>query len=184
MTSGAFARLPGGVIVRRRREADLGRCAQLAQEVQSVDGYPPYQREGDLGPFIESSDAIAVWVAETEGDLVGHVALHARSSDAVMDLASAVAGQEPARFGVVARLFVSPEARRRGVGRTLLRTAEVHAVGLGLYPILDVVTRFQSAVTLYVQCGWTRAGAVILTLPDGSELEEFVCFAPCVPVMT
>ena len=54
-----------GVIVRRRREADLDRCAQLAQEVQSVDGYPPYQREGNLGPFIESSDAIAVWVAET-----------------------------------------------------------------------------------------------------------------------
>jgi GNAT superfamily N-acetyltransferase len=172
------------VIVRRRREADLDRCAQLAQEVQSVDGYPPYLQKGDLGLFIESSDAMAVWVAETDGDLVGHVALHARSSDAVMDLASAVADRPPDRFGVVARLFVSPEARRRGVGRTLLRTAEAHAVGLGLYPILDVVTRFQSAITLYEQCGWARAGTVILTLPDGSALEEFVYFAPCVPVVT
>ena len=71
-----------------------------------------------------------------------------------------------------------------GSRRTLLRTAEVHAVGLGLNPILDVVTRFQSAITLYVQCGWTRAGTVILTLPDGSELEEFVYFAPGVPLTT
>ncbi|HUY65972.1 MAG TPA: GNAT family N-acetyltransferase [Acidimicrobiales bacterium] len=82
------------------------------------------------------------------------------------------------RFGVVARLFVSPRARGRGVGRTLLRTAEAHAVGLGLYPILDVVTRFQPAITLYEQCGWTRAGTVTLTLPDGSPIDEFVYFAP------
>ncbi|HEY7917772.1 MAG TPA: GNAT family N-acetyltransferase [Acidimicrobiales bacterium] len=166
------------MIVRRRTKEDLGRCTQLAQEVQSVDGYPPYLQKGELAPFIRSSDAMAVWVAENDGDLIGHVALHARSSDAVMDLASAVADRPPDRFGVVARLFVSPEARGRGVGRILLHTAEAHALGLGLYPILDVVTRFRSAIALYEQCGWTRAGTVTLALPDGSALDEFVYFAP------
>jgi len=159
-------------------DEDLDRCTQLAQEVQSVDGYPPYLQKGELGLFIDSSDALAVWVAESDGDLVGHVALHARSSDVVMDLASVVADRPPDRFGVVARLFVSPEARGRGVGRILLHTAEAHAVGLGLDPLLDVVTRFGAAIALYERCGWARAGTVRLILPDGSALDEFVYFAP------
>ena len=171
------------VIIRRRREEDLDRCARLAEEVQSVDGYPPYVQKGDLRLFIESSDALAVWVADTDGDLVGHVALHARSSEAVMDLASSALDRPRDRFGVVARLFVSPSARGRGVGRILLRTAEAHAVGLGLYPMLDVVTRFRSAITLYEQCGWTRGGTVTVTLPDGSALDEFVYFGGPAPAM-
>jgi hypothetical protein len=48
---------------------------------------------------------------------VGHVALHPTRSPEVMALATAATGQAPEGLGVVARLFVSPAARRAGVAR-------------------------------------------------------------------
>lgn len=107
------------VIVRRRREADLDRCAQLVEEVQSVDGYPPYLQKGDLRLFIESSNAMAIWVAETDGDLVGHVALNARSSDAVMDLASAVGDVPPPVRGRRPPVRISESPRKGSRAHTV-----------------------------------------------------------------
>jgi GNAT superfamily N-acetyltransferase len=165
------------LVIRERREEDVTACTRLAQLVHDLDGYPPYL-SGELRDFMQSPDAIGAWVAEFDGDIVGHVALHARSSDAVMGLASAASGHPPGRFGVVARLLVSPAARQGGVGRALLRTATVHAVELGLYPVLDVVTRFLPAIALYESCGWIRAGVVTIPLPDGTSVDEFVYLGP------
>jgi GNAT superfamily N-acetyltransferase len=95
-----------------------------------------------------------------------------------MDLAAKVVAQPVECFGVVARLLVSPSVRRDGVGRTLLNTAANHAVGLGLYPILDVATRFEPAIKLYESCGWTRAGRVTAKMPNGTSLDELVCLGP------
>jgi GNAT superfamily N-acetyltransferase len=169
------------VLIRERQEEDLAASTQLAHLVQDLDGYPPYLPGEQLSQFIQSSDAIAVWVADADGDLVGHVALHSRSSQAVMGRASGTVENPTERFGVVARLFVSPAARRTGVGRTLLQTAAAHAVGLGLRPMLDVATQFQPAITLYESCGWRRAVMVTVALPDGNSIDEFVFFAPYSP---
>ncbi len=167
-----------GVAIRERQEADLAACTQLASLVQDIDGYPPYLPRGQMSEFIQSPDAIAAWVAEVDADLVGHVALHSQSSQAVMSLASTTLETPTQGFAVVARLFVSPAARRTGVGRSLLETAAAHAVSRGLRPILDVVTHFQSAITLYESCGWTRVGMVTVALRDGNSIDEFVYFAP------
>jgi len=163
------------VLVRARNEDDLDRCVEIAHAVRRLDGYPPYL-PGDLRTFI-ASPAICAWVADLDGEVVGHVALHRHSSPQVMALASAATGQPPDRLGVVARLAVSPKARRRGVGRALLATAANAAAERGLSPILDVARQFGGAVSLYERCGWACVGKVAVPLGD-VILDEFVYIGP------
>lgn len=163
------------ILVRGRSDDDLDRCVEIARAVRQLDGYPPYL-PGDLRSFIVSS-AIGAWVAELDGEVVGHVALHRRSSPPVMALASAATGQPPGRLGVVARLAVAPETRRRGVGGALLAAAASAAVRRGLSPVLDVAKQFGAAVSLYGRCGWACAGEVVVNLGDRT-LEEYVFIGP------
>lgn len=176
MKANVFMRMVRKVIVRVRTEQDLDKCELLARVVHEIDGYPPYL-PGDVRTFIATGE-ITAWVAETGGAIVGHVALNPGSSPAVMRLASEATGLPPKHFGVVARLLVSPSARREGVGRSLLHTAASHAVDQGLQPILDVATMFEGAIRLYEACGWHRAGMVTVRLGDEFTLDEYVYLAP------
>jgi GNAT superfamily N-acetyltransferase len=164
------------MLVRRRTEEDLDDCQRLMLEVHAVDGYP-HLLPADPRPFIASADALATWVAEEAGEIVGHVALHRRNVAEAMAVASAYLRLPPDQLGVVARLFVSPEVRRAGVGRALLRVASEEAVDRGLWPVLDVAPDFVAAITLYETCGWIRAGKVIATF-GANSLEEFVYVGP------
>ena len=163
--------------VRLRADSDLSSCVRIAEEVHRLDGYPVY-RPADLRQFLASSDALAAWVAEEHGDIVGHVALHQRSSASVLALASGAVHHPADRFGVIARLLVAPAARRMGIGRLLLETATVDSLRRGLWPILDVVTQHRGAIMLYEQAGWVRAGQVTTKFGDGKEMEEFVFLGP------
>jgi GNAT superfamily N-acetyltransferase len=164
------------VIVRERTDSDLDDCVEVAQIVHEKDGYPVYLPT-DLRSFLFSPQAVAAWVAEIEKNVVGHVALHRRSTDAVMHLATDVTGLPADRFGVVARLLVAPEARRHGVGRALLQTAAEDATSRGLRPMLDVVSQHVAAVRLYEDAGWIRAGEVV-GLFGGVEVHELVYLGP------
>ena len=82
------------------------------------------------------------------------------------------------QLGVVARLLVSPDARREGIGRTLLNRASGEATRRGLWPILDVVTTFEAAVNLYESCGWIQVGQVTFRFHDGGSVKEFVYLGP------
>lgn len=95
--------------------------------------------------FFTSEDTYVAWVAEDEGCLVGHVALHSRTYEPAMALASKALDRPPERLGVVARLIVSPLDRRQGIGEALLVSARHEASDRGPCPILDVVTRTSSA---------------------------------------
>jgi GNAT superfamily N-acetyltransferase len=165
------------VTVRQRSAADLGPCAQLARAVHDADGYPHYLPD-DLVSFIASSSALAAWVAERTGTIVGHVALHSRSSDQVMQAACTALGVSAEQIGVVARLLVSPRARRCGVGRLLLQAASDEAATRGLWPVLDVATDLTAAIGLYEGCGWTRAAALTVRFKDGTVLDEYVYVGP------
>jgi GNAT superfamily N-acetyltransferase len=167
-----------GLAVRPRQERDLDDCEQIARLVQSVDGYPAYVPGNDLRRFLVSPDALAAWVAVARGDIVGHVALHRRSSEPVMNLASRALGVDAARLGVVARLLVTPSTRRSGAGRLLLETATAAARARSLVPILDVGTRHAAAIALYDAAGWTRLGTIEVEFRGGVSLEEFVYVAP------
>ena len=163
--------------MRRRTEGDLDACERIARATHGLDNYPVYL-PGDLRSFLASPDAIAAWVADAGGDIVGHVALHTRSTSAVMDLACEATGLPIERLGFVARLVVAPGTRRAGVGRTLLGTATDEATRRGLQPVLDVVTVHQAAIRLYENAGWILAGKVALQLEDLPRLEELVYLGP------
>ena len=163
--------------VRPRTDADIGACLDLVRLVHATDGYP-HHLPADLRAFLVSRDACAAWVAEHEGRVTGHVALHGRSSEPVMALASAALRQPAGRLAVIGRLLVSPHARGAGTGRALLAAASAEASRRGLWPVLDVVTDLHPAIRLYERCGWTRAGRVEVRFRNGITLGEYVYLGP------
>jgi GNAT superfamily N-acetyltransferase len=165
------------VEVRDLGQQDLADLESLAEVVHDVDGYPIYL-PSDLRGFIVSPDAHGAWVAVENGDLLGHVALHPRSWEGVMDLGRRATGLGDDALAVVARLLVSPTARRRGLGRALLQVAVSNARRMGLRPILDVVVDYEAAIRLYEAEGWERLGTVQFPLPDGRTVDEHVYLSP------
>jgi ribosomal protein S18 acetylase RimI-like enzyme len=164
--------------VRERSEDDLSACERLARAVHLSDGYPVFVVDGDFRRFVASPAALAGWVAEVDGEIVGHVALHPATSLRAVRLLRSKVGVDMSQLGVIARLIVAPSARRRGIARELLDIAAAEARRRGLVPILDVVTRHEAAVALYENAGWTQLGTVDFELPDGTTVEEFVYRAP------
>ena len=165
------------MIARPRIDDDLQRCVEIAQVVHDLDGYPIYLPT-DLRTFLVSADAYGVWVAEVDGEVVGHVALHRRTTTAALTRAGEVLDQPVDRLGVVARLLVDPAARRQGVGQALLEAAAGDAVVRDLWPVLDVVTDLQGAVRLYEKCGWRCVGQVTVRLGDDVSCDEYVYLGP------
>jgi ribosomal protein S18 acetylase RimI-like enzyme len=166
------------VRIRPRIDDDLDACEALARATHAHDGYPAYVRNDDFRTFVARPGALAAWVAELEGAIAGHVALHRRTTEPAMHLISSRLGLSPEQVGVIARLIVAPNVRRRGLGIALLQAATDEARARNLEPILDVVTRHEAAIGLYDNAGWLRVGSVTLVLPDGSKLEEHVYRAP------
>jgi GNAT superfamily N-acetyltransferase len=166
------------VHLRARVDADASGCERLARAVHASDGYPISLRDDDFLGFVVSPAALAAWVIVRDAEIVGHVALHARTSRPAMALAAASIGVDESELGVVARLMVSPSARRRGIARRLLDIAVAEACRRDLVPILDVVTVYEPAVALYERAGWARLGSVSFSLPNGLTVEEFVYRAP------
>jgi GNAT superfamily N-acetyltransferase len=163
--------------LRERVEADIDSCALLARRTHEVDRYPMHIPD-DLRLFIAAPDALAAWVVEQDGDIVGHVALRPRAGPTATALATETLGLDPDRLGVVSRLLVSPQHRRMGIGRSLLDVACEEAWARGLRPVLDVVTFQDAAIRLYESCGWVRAGQVTSRFGKGPEVEEFVYLGP------
>ena len=148
----------------------------LAHTVHQVDGYP-YWLPGSMRDFLAPPDALGAWVAEADGEVVGHVALHPSTSQDAIDFVVARTGWSAADLGVIARLLVAPHARGRGLGRALLTTATDTATSLGRHAVLDVATEYAPAITLYESCGWHRLGTVHVHLPDVGSLDEHLYVA-------
>ena len=167
-----------GVVVRPRVDADIDACVRIASIVQETDGYPG-RRPRDLRAFLAVPDALSAWVAEYDGRIAGHVAVHRESMPVVMARAAAYVNLEAADLAVVARLIVDPARRRLGIGRALLEAGAEAARRHGRHPIVDVATHYEAAIALYRACGWRNAGEVTMVFGDGTELQSYVYVAPC-----
>jgi GNAT superfamily N-acetyltransferase len=165
------------VLLRERLESDRDACVEMARAVHERDRYPMYL-PSDLASFIFTPGALGAWVAEEDGEVAGHVALHSRSSPAVLALAQEATGLSRERLCVVARLLVSPRHRRRGIGRALLEAASDAALARRLRPVLDVVRDHEAAVAFYERSGWVRAGEVTVRWGDHPEVQELVYLGP------
>ena len=168
------------MIVRPRSGGDLDSCERIARLVQALDGYPALISDG-LRDFVEARGFYQAWVAEVDSEVVGQILLRPRSSPKVMAMVRQATGLPDDRFGVIARLFVAPTARRRGIGRALLTTATTAAVSRRLVPVLDVVTKNTAAMALYESMGWARVGTAVVQFQDGSTLDEVVYIGPDAP---
>jgi putative acetyltransferase len=171
-------RHPREVFIRARRDADADALLRIAERAHTVDGYPPYLPNGDFRDFLFAHETLGAWVVEVEGEPVGQVALHLRTSGTAMAKAAEALQAQVEQLGVVARLVVSPNHRHRGAGRALLETAARAAFNRGLFPVLDVATHLDAAVGLYERCGWIRVGEVEVAFTTGETLKEFVYLAP------
>jgi GNAT superfamily N-acetyltransferase len=164
------------MLIRERRESDVGACLEMAEVLKGRDGYPP-RGPIDIEHFLAPDDQLAAWVAEDGTDVVGHVALHASGDYATTRVASEHLGCSQSELGLIARLFVDPRQRRSGAGRALLTHATNDAVERGLRPVLDVATELDAAVALYEALGWQRVGEVVLTVWDEPPLAVYVYVA-------
>jgi GNAT superfamily N-acetyltransferase len=153
-------------MIRARRDTDLGNCVSGLRAVHEANGYPvnwPVDPEGWLTP----PGMLQAWVAEFPRVVIaGHLALQ-RVTDAV-------AGSSAEPRAEVARLFVTPAARRRSVATALLNQAAEWVGDHGYELTLNVVDEDRSAaVALYESTGWrfTHTTTADWTTPTGEPVQ-------------
>lgn len=151
----------------------------LLTRVHTHDGYPRHL-PGWPAAFLFAGHETTAWVCEIDGQITGHVALHAAASDPALELAQRAAGLPANGLAVVARLLVCPGHRRQGIGRALLDLATCHARDNGQRAVLDVVTDTAGApaAALYERAGWTIAGNTTICFRDGASLPVAVWLSP------
>lgn len=160
---------PASVLIREKVEADAAACLSLLMHVHQADGYPRYLPD-DLPAFLTPLYETAAWVAEVDGVLVGHVALHLAEVDPTLEAAKRATGLPAEKLAVVARLLVSPAARRQGLGLALLAHATTHARAAGQRAVLDVTQDAPVPMALYEAAGWVQVEALPLHFDDKSLL--------------
>ncbi|MFD9505003.1 GNAT family N-acetyltransferase [Streptomyces sp. NPDC060035] len=160
-TSTAAGAGAGKPRVRRRGAADLGVCVRALAEVHARDGYPVNWPARPAGWLAQASSSLDAWVAELDGQVVGHIGLsRSGAGDAAAVLWSAREDVGIERTAVVSRLFVAPGARGHGIGGLLMAEAVHEAGNRGLHPVLDVVSCDTAAAALYERLGWELLAVV------------------------
>lgn len=89
-----------------------------------------------------------LWSADVDGRLVGTVQLHAASS------------ANGRHRGEVAKLMVDPDARRRGIARTLMLALEAQALTQGRTTLVLDTRAGDPSERLYMSLGYQRVGEI------------------------
>ncbi len=139
-----------GMPVRARRAADLSGCVQALAAVRRVDGYPVCW-PADPVAWLTPAGLVGAWVVEHAGVIAGHVGMVQGGDDPTSMASIGIPAHELAS---VARLFVVPQARGRGVGARLMERVSDQAANLGLRLVLDVVDDGGPALAFYDRLGW------------------------------
>ncbi|MGW5037167.1 N-acetyltransferase family protein [Streptomyces parvulus] len=162
------------VTVRPFSDDDLTGAAEALVEVHETDGYP-VEGVDDPEAWIKSEDVLAAWIAESDGRIVGHVAVMKPQGEAAADLWVKQSGDDMGHVGVLARLFVVESARKQAAGRQLMEAAASHARDHGLRLVLDVMVKDASAIRLYERLGWRKIGETIHHFGNGETIPA-VCY--------
>ncbi|MEV4502717.1 GNAT family N-acetyltransferase [Streptomyces klenkii] len=165
------------VIVRPFRTDDLTGAAEALVEVHETDGYPV---EGVKDPqaWLGTENVLAAWVAESDGEIVGHVAIMRPQGEDAVSLWTEQSGAGEADVAVLARLFVVRAARKHSTGKRLMEEAMDYARENGIRLILDVMTKDAAAMRLYERLGWRRIGEATHHFGDGQSTRAVCYVAP------
>ncbi|MCW2812235.1 MAG: putative GCN5-related N-acetyltransferase [Friedmanniella sp.] len=168
------------VLIRVRSESDVPACVAMMRRTHELDGYPRYWRS-DPAAFLRGRAETAAYVAVRDGGLVGHVALHSAEGDPALPVVQRATDRPAEQLAVVARLLVSPTARRGGVGQALLDRAVQHAHARDQLPVLNVLPEDVAPRTLYERAGWRPVGEVTLPIEGHDPLLVRVYLGPPPP---
>ncbi len=167
--------MAGDVTVRARRETDIPASAAALVAVHASDGYP-VEGVADPRAWLMPPGLLESWVAELDGEVVGHVSVSAANHEDAVMMWTDVSGEPRERIAVLARLFVLPGARRRAVGERLTLAATDFARRSGHRLVLDVMAKDQAAIRLYERLGWRHIGTTTHVF-DGSAGIPAYCYA-------
>src|SRR4051812_165443 len=142
--------LPVGIRLRRSR--DIGTCARLLRRAY-FEGRFPGHSDDDPRTFLDNEAVVAGWVAESQGDIVGHVALQGIEPSARFRWRE-ITGRSPDDLLVVFGLFVRPRSRGEGVGATLLDVAVAAARDRHRVPVIEVFTTTPTPPEFLHSHGW------------------------------
>ncbi len=165
------------VRIRLRRDDDVDACLALLHQTHELDDYPPFW-PSDPRRFLVNRHEEVGWVAEQDGRVIGHVALHDAAPDPLIEVARRATGLPPEKLVVVARLLVDATVRRRGLASTLLDHATAAAHASGRRPALDTAKINTKAMALYAARGWSLAGDVTVDFGAGGHLDMWVYVGP------
>lgn len=168
--------------VRPRTEDDFQPLEQVLHACHAQFGWP---LEGlpDAKAFINDDHAPLeqAWVAETEGQIVGHIAI----TTAVSENPAVALWREQGnteRIAVVGRLFVHPDStgKSRGVTRALVDAieawSEVTDSRLIMYCVVSSAPRRLMCEILTRRFGWIKFGDSVYHGTDGID-RPAVCYA-------
>lgn len=145
---------PEAGLVRRRREKDLTACARLLEVVYYQEHYPVV-RPHRPRDWLTSDDVLAAWVAERNGEILGHVAISRVGRDPVSALRwRETIEHEPSELMGVSRFFVRPKSRRQGVGTALLDAAVEEVRRRGCDPVIEMASESSDGLPFFVGRHW------------------------------
>lgn len=148
--------MPSPPALRPRHPDDVPGLLVLLRRTHEREGYPV--REAAVSAWwLASERELGGWVAEQDGRLLGHVALHPADGDAALRLWQQGTGRGPDGLAVVSRLFTGRTVT--GTGVALLGHAVDQAAALGRAPVLQVDPE-SPARGFYLRRGWTDVGTV------------------------
>lgn len=147
------------VQIRPRRDADLSALEQILAHQQAETQYPfewplPYP----VVNFLRRANEIGSWVAELDGEVVGHVAVTGVGDDELGRMWAEAHDVPLAQLRCVSVLFADLRHRGKGVGSALLAAATEAARANRGAPVLDVVPDHEAPVALYRKNGWQEIG--------------------------
>ncbi len=185
-TSGSLQRLPIRVPrqhrhasqmphgIRHRRPRDVSACARLVRRA-FFEGQFPGLHEEDPRDWLAAPEVRDAWVAERDGEIVGHVAISRVGQDTLSALRwREVTGHPAAELIAVSRLFVRPQFRGQGLGSSLVDVAVKEARSQGLDPVMEATTTSPVAPSFSHDHGWKLRATDVLPAPEGHHHELWV----------
>ena len=157
-----------GIVVRLIAEADFAPLAAVGAAAYAAAYHHMWPRASDLAAHLETfaepalrafaaSPGAALWVAQSDGRIVGFLSFLASSPDPVT--------QEPGG-AEIPRIFLLPNVTRRGIGRRLFVAAvERGRAAEARYVWLDAMDRADWAVATYLRWGLARIGSTTFPKP-------------------